>query len=81
VQGVEAHPQKFWIVEKLGKTTENMGKIPENPGKNGAQCCFTSKNGAQRLQKSTIKILFWRSHQKQVFMFFVGEKLWAKSPQ
>jgi len=33
-------------------------KIPENPGKNGAQRCLTSKNGAQRLQKNTIKTFF-----------------------
>jgi len=27
-------------------------KIPENPGKNGAQRCLTSKNGAQGLQEN-----------------------------
>ena len=43
--GVQDHPQKFWFVE-------SPGKIPENLGKNGAQCCLTSKNGAQRLQKN-----------------------------
>ena len=37
--GVQAHPQKFWFAE-------NLGKIPENPGKNGAQRCLTSKYGA-----------------------------------
>jgi len=31
----------------------NPENIPENPGKNGALRCLTSKNGAQRLQKST----------------------------
>jgi len=41
-----AHPQKFLFVE-------NPGEIPENPGKNSAQRCSTSKNGAQRLQKNT----------------------------
>jgi len=51
----------------LGKTLENLSKIPENPGKisedfdkiheilvkNGAQRCWTSKHGAQPLQKNT----------------------------
>jgi len=46
VQWVQAHPQKFWFAE-------NMGKRPENPGKNGAQSCLTSKIGAQGLQKNT----------------------------
>jgi len=29
VQGVQAHPQKFWLVENLGKILENVGKILE----------------------------------------------------
>jgi len=33
VQGLQAHPQKF-------RFAENVGKSPENLGKNGAQCCF-----------------------------------------
>jgi len=40
VQGVQAHPQKFWFVQNLGKIpetfgkiSENLGKIPENPNK------------------------------------------------
>jgi len=48
VQGVQAHPQKFWFVENLGKIPKNLGKtsknpgeIPENLGKNGAQRCLT----------------------------------------
>ena len=49
----QAHPQKFWFVENLGKIAENVGKTPENPGNSGAECCLTSKNGAQRLQKNT----------------------------
>ena len=28
-EGMQAHLQKFWFVE-------NLGKIPETPGKNGA---------------------------------------------
>jgi len=44
--GVQAHLQKFWFAE-------NLSKIPENRGINGAQRCLTSKNGTQRLQKST----------------------------
>ena len=38
--GVQAHPQKFWLAE-------NLGNIPENPRKNDAERCLTSKNGAQ----------------------------------
>jgi len=33
---VQGHPQKFWFVESLGKTSEN-------PGKYGAQRCLTLK--------------------------------------
>jgi len=41
--GVQAHPQQFWFVKNSKKILENLGKILENPG----------KNGAQRLQKNT----------------------------
>jgi len=34
LQGVQAHSQKFWFDEILGK-------IPENPGKKSAQLCLT----------------------------------------
>jgi len=30
---------------------KNLGQSPENPGKNGAQRCLTSKSGAQGLPK------------------------------
>ena len=56
VKGVQSHPQKLWFAE-------NLGNIPENPHKNGAQHCLTSKNGAQGLQKNTWRS-FWRSYQK-----------------
>jgi len=46
VKGLQAHLQKFWFAE-------NLGKSPENPGKNSAQRCLTSKNGAQNLHKNT----------------------------
>jgi len=46
VAGGASTPQKFWFVE-------NLGKIPGNPGKNGAQRCLIWKNGAQLLQKYT----------------------------
>jgi len=36
------------IPDNLGKIARNLGKIPKNPG----------KNGAQHLQKNTIKTLF-----------------------
>jgi len=54
----------------LLKIPENLGKMPENPG----------KNGAQHLQKNTLQF-FWRSHQKKVLMVFVGENLWTKGAQ
>ena len=47
--GVKAHPQKFWFVENPSKIPENLGKISENPDKNGPQRCLPSKNGAQTL--------------------------------
>jgi len=33
MQGVQAHPQKFWFVQNFGKTPENLGKASENLGK------------------------------------------------
>jgi len=53
----------------LGKTSENLGKILENP----------SKYGAQRLQKNTItgKTFFGITPK----MLFVGKNLWANSTQ
>jgi len=76
--GGASAPQKFCFIENLdkipenlGKTSGNLGKMPENP----------DKNGAQHLQKNTIKTFFWRSHQKQVFMLVVGENVWAKGAQ
>jgi len=53
----------------MAKTSENLGKIPENP----------SKYGAQRLQKNTItgKTFFGITPK----MLFVGENLWAKGSQ
>jgi len=65
----------------MSKTSENLDKIPKNTDKNGTQRSLNSNNGVQPLQKNTIKTFFWRSHQKQVFMFFVGENLWAKGAQ
>jgi len=48
VRGVEVARaiQKLWLAE-------NLGKSPENPGKNSARRCLTSKNGAQSLHKNT----------------------------
>jgi len=37
---------------------EKGNKILENLGKNSAQRCLTSNNGAQRLQKNTSKPFF-----------------------
>jgi len=70
---VQAHPQKFWFAE-------NLGKIPENPGKNGTQRCLLQKM-APKVCKKTHEEFFWRSHQKKVLMIFVGEKLQVKAAQ
>ena len=50
VQGVQAHPQKFWFCENPGKICGNMGKVCENLCKITeiwANSKNTSKNGAQ----------------------------------
>jgi len=85
VQGVQAHPQKFCFVENLdkipenlGKTSENLGKIPEYLGKNGAQRCWTSKNGAQRLHKNTIKTIFLEVTPKTGLHILCGRKFVGK---
>jgi len=72
-RGCKRTPPKFWFAE-------NLGKSPENPGKNGAQRCLTLKNGAQGLHKNTWRP-FWRLHHKEVFMIFMGENLQAKVSQ
>jgi len=46
---VQAHPQKFRIVENPGKIPKNLGKMPENVGKIHDN---PGKHGAQRLQKN-----------------------------
>jgi len=48
-------PQKFW-------SAENLGKSPENPGRNGAHGCLTSKNGAQGFHKNTWRPFFRKLH-------------------
>jgi len=54
---------------------KDLGKSPENPGKNGAQRCLTSNSGTQGLQKKH-EDLFQKLHQKEVvFVIFVGEYL------
>ena len=70
--GAIAHPE-FWSVE-------NLGKIPENLGKNGAQRCLTSKNGAQRLQKNTIKT-FFGGHTKSKNSCSLWEKVCGQKAQ
>jgi len=60
VQWVQAHPQKFWFAE-------NVGKIPENPG----------INGAQGLQKNTWT--FIGGHTKKRPNYLCGRKFVGKS--
>jgi len=65
----------------LDKIPENLSEIPENPGKNGAQRCVTSKTDAQRFSKKQMKTFFLEVAQKKVFVIFVGENLLAKVVQ
>jgi len=67
MQELQAHPQKFWFAE-------NLGKSPENPGKHGGQGCLTSKNGAQGLHKNTWKP-FSGGYQKRGVHDLVEENL------
>jgi len=46
VQVVKAQPHSF-------RLSENLNKILESPGKNGAQRCLTLKQAAHGLQKNT----------------------------
>jgi len=78
MQGVHAHPQKFWFVENPGniyenvhKTPENLGILPKNAGKNGAQRCLISKNWLPTCAES-LEDLFWRSSQKKGFVICAG---------
>jgi len=71
VHGLQAHPKMFWFAE-------NLGKSPENPGKNGTQRCLTSKNGAQGLHKNTW-IPFSGGYTKKRFSWFCGRKFVGKS--
>ena len=54
--GLQTHPQKFWFVE-------NPDKIPENPGKNGAQRLQKNK-GRPFLERSLQKTSSWSLWEK-----------------
>jgi len=71
VKGLQAHPQNFCFVEILSKS-------PENPGKNGAQCCLTSKNSAQCLHENT-RDLILEVTPKRVLHDLCGRKCKGKS--
>jgi len=71
IQWVQAHPQKFWFAE-------NLGKIPENPVKNGVQSCLVSNIGAQGLQKNTWRP-FLEVTPKKVLNDLCGRKLVGES--
>ena len=70
VQGLQAQPKKFWLAE-------NLGKSPENPGKNIAQHCLTSKNGAQALHKNTWRP-FFGGYTKKRSSWSSWEKIWRQ---
>ena len=85
VEGVQAHPQKFWFVENPGKIRENLVNIPENPNKIpkylGKIPENLGKNGAPVLQKNKWRPFIWRSHHengRQKLHNFLG-KLGQKS--
>ena len=67
VQGLETHPQKFWF-------PKNLGKSPENPGKNSAQRCLTSRNGAKGLHKNTWR-RFCGGYTKKRSLLSLWEKI------
>ena len=75
VQGVQAHPQKFWFVEKPGKIRENLGKIYENvrkiPEHLGKLPENTGKNGACRI---TWRRFFWGVIPKKGLHDLCGRK-------
>ena len=64
------NPWKFG--QNLWQSGQNPWKSEQNPGKNGSQRCLISKNGAQWLEKNTLRF-FWRLHKNKVFMIFVGK--------
>ena len=70
-QGVQTHPLKFWFAE-------NLGKIPENPGKYSVQRCLTSKNGDQGLHKNTWRP-FLEATPKKLLRDLCGRKFVGKS--
>ena len=61
---MQAPPKKFWFVKKTGKISKNLGKISETSGKNDAQYCLITKNGAQHFQTTQMKTFILRSYQK-----------------
>ena len=65
MQGLQAHPQKFWF-------SENLCKSPENPGKNGAQRFWLQKM-APKVYIKTHENLFLEVTKKEVFI-----SLWKK---
>ena len=73
--GCKRTPKSFDLLKIWATPLKIWVKSPKIRAKNGAQRCLTSENNTQRLQKNTIKTFSWRSHQKQVFMLFVGENV------
>jgi len=71
VQGLQAHPQKFWFAE-------NLGKSPESPGENGAQRCLTSKMAPKAYIK-THEDLFLVVTPKRGLHDLCGRKFVGKS--
>ena len=76
--GGASEPPKVLISRKSGQNHSKYGQNPENPGTNGTQRCFTSRNGAQRLQKNTWRSFFGGHTKKWSFM---GKELLAKIAQ
>jgi len=68
--GVANAPQKFWF-------PENLGKSPENPGKNSAQRCLTLRNGAKGLHKNTWK-RFCGGYTKKRSLWSLWEKIYRQ---
>jgi len=70
VHDVRSHTQKFLFVENPWKSWENW-KSGQNPGKNGAPRCLTSKNDAQRLLKNRWRPFFKATPKKGLHDLFV----------
>jgi len=70
------------MFENPSKISENLDKFPENPGKNGkngAPHFLSSKNGARRLLKNTLRHFFLEGRSNIGLCDLGGRKFLSKS--